>query len=190
MTTTYRQRINEYLFRYRQAQETLVQESQQLQRIQQDLDDTEQALAIVRHVATKIQEQVHYHLATIATKCLHAIFDEPYTVQINFQQRRQKTESLLVLEKHGMLFQDPLNEIGGGVIDVASLGLRIASIMLQRPVRRRAIILDEPFKNIRGTVYRNRTKELLLKLSQELGFQFIVNTDIEAFRLGKIVELS
>ena len=51
-------------------------------------------------------------------------------------------------------------------------------------------MVDEPFKNIRGEQNKARTKTMLVKLSEELGIQFIINTDIPSYQLGSVIELS
>jgi ABC-type uncharacterized transport system YnjBCD ATPase subunit len=94
-----------------------------------------------------------------------------------------------VFIKDGVVLDDPLNEVGGGVIDVASLALRLSCILLMRPPMRRLLVLDEPFSNIRGESNKARTREMLQMLATEMGIQIVINTDIPAYRLGTVVEL-
>jgi hypothetical protein len=60
---------------------------------------------------------------------------------------------------------------------------------LAKPAARRLLVLDEPFKSIRGKGNRDRTRVMLQRLVDDLSVQVILNTDVEAFRLGKVVEL-
>jgi ABC-type sulfate/molybdate transport systems ATPase subunit len=85
-----------------------------------------------------------------------------------------------------------MEEVGGGVIDVAAFALRLACVMLSRPKSRKMLILDEPLKNVRGVENRRRVRGMLLELAERMGFQFVLNVDADAypeFALGKIVEL-
>ena len=106
-----------------------------------------------------------------------------------FDRKRGKTEAQLVFERDGVQLEDPLNEIGGGVVDVAALALRLSSILLSRPPMRRFLALDEPFKSIRGKENRARTRLMLQRLAEDLKLQILINTDIPEFQLGTVVEL-
>ena len=75
---------------------------------------------------------------------------------------------------------DPLQSCGGGILDVAAFGLRLACLMLQRPQPARVLILDEPFRFV-SSHYRSNVRALLSELSQEMGVQIIMVTHIEEF---------
>ena len=50
----------------------------------------------------------------------------------------------------------------------------------------------EPFRNIRGQEYRERVRDLVVQLAEELGVQFIINIDTDVypeFELGKVIRL-
>ena len=49
--------------------------------------------------------------------------------------------------------------------------------------------MDEPWKNIRGEAYKSRTRDVLLGLAGEVGFQFLLNTDVGEYRAGRVVAL-
>ena len=74
-------------------------------------------------------------------------------------------------------------------VDVAALALRLACVVLARPPRRRLLVLDEPFRFVRGRENRARTRRMLTGLAGDLGFQIILCTDIPEYRLGMIVEM-
>lgn len=78
---------------------------------------------------------------------------------------------------------------GGGVVDVAAYALRVACLNLSRPKKRQVLILDEPFKAVHSPVYRKRLRDLIWKLSDEMGIQHIIVTGITDFQLGKIIRL-
>src|SRR5690606_13070311 len=89
-------------------------------------------------------------------------------------------------------FNPRSDEVAGGVLDVISFGLRLSSLVLIRPRHRKVMILDEPFKNIRGDVYRSRIRSMIDQLSKKLNVQFILNIDLDTypeFRLGKVIEI-
>lgn len=138
--------------------------------------------------ALAVQTRVHQVIAGLVTRCLHTVFEDPYTFKIEFVKRRNKTEADLYFERGGKRFD--YSQVGGGVLDVAAFALRLASLVLRRPPVRKVLVLDEPFRMLseRGG---NLAKmwELLLVLSKETGFQFVVVTHQDKFAVGKVVRL-
>ena len=96
----------------------------------------------------------------------------------------------MVLVRDGEELDDPLNEAGGGIIDTIAFATRMAKILLSRPPRRRLVVLDEPFKNIRGAGNKKRTKDMVMVMAEEFDFQFIINSDISAYQMGTVVEMT
>ena len=148
-----------------------------------------EAQRIVQAIAQALQQRAHDKIAKVVTRCLEAVFDDPYEFRIRFDTKRGKTEARLVFVRNEKEFDDPLNEVGGGVVDVASLALRLACIVLAKPPRRRLVVLDEPFSHVRGKGNRERTGRMLSKLAEDMGFQIVLCTDIPAYRLGTVIEL-
>lgn len=145
------------------------------------------ALEIAQAVAQGIQEQAHEKIAGVVTSCLQMVFDKPYVFKIIFTKKRGRTEAELVFMKNGMEV-DPLTASGGGVVDVAAFALRISCITLHKPVLRRTVLLDEPFKFV-SAYYRDNVKTMLLKLASEFGMQFIMVTHIDELITGKVIKL-
>lgn len=185
----YRRKLDEVLLERRRALEDVNRETTALQAIRYELRCLYEGQAIVQNIAQLIQQRVHQRISAVVTRCLNAVFDDPYEFQIRFDRRRGKTEAKMVFCRNGVELEDPLNEVGGGVVDVTALGLRLACVLMDRPVLRRLLILDEPWKNIRGAAYRARTKLMLERLVKDLGLQIIINTDIPEFQLGAVIEL-
>ena len=188
----YRRRVDDLRIKHRMAADTVEREQVELERINTSLGDIEEARTIAQRIAQTIQQQAHRRISQVVTRCLDGVFIDPYTFAIRFDTKRGKTEAVLTFERDGKTFDDPMNEIGGGVVDVASFALRLSVVMLARPPRRRILVLDEPFTNIRGLENRRRMRKLLLRLATEMGFQFILNVDGDAypeFLLGKVIRL-
>lgn len=139
-------------------------------------------------VAQGIQQKVHEKIASVVSKCLEAVFDEPYKFNIKFERKRGKTEARLVFERDGIDIDDPLTGCGGGVIDVASFALRLSAIMLSKPQSRRIMIMDEPFRFL-SLKYRPKVKDLLIQLRKEYDFQFIIVTHASELVVGKVIEI-
>lgn len=183
-----RQLANRLLERQAIAKRNLKNERKELGIVQDQLSGAQEAQAIVQNIAQALQQKAHSQVASVVTKCLSAVFDDPYEFIIKFDRKRGKTEAVLSFQRNGIELDDPLNEVGGGVVDVASLACRLASILLSKPRVRRLVVLDEPFKNIRGDDNKRRARAMIIKLAEELGIQFVINTEIKEYQLGTIVE--
>jgi len=146
------------------------------------------AQEIIQTVAQSVQQQAHEKITALVTRCLATVFDDPYTFQIKFERKRGKTDARMCFTRRGMELS-PTEGVGGGVLDVAAFALRLACLMLQRPKRRRLVIFDEPFKNVNGEEMQRRVSELVLRLASELKLQFIIVTDDDWLRIGKVIQL-
>lgn len=141
-------------------------------------DGVNEAQIIIQTVAQKTQSQLSIEVSNLVTMALESIFPEPYKFSCNFMLRRGKTECDLLFERNGE-FHDPMSSSGGGVIDVASLGLRVSLWSLTKSSRP-VIVLDEPMKHLSSDL-RPKAAELIKTLSEELGLQIIMITHAEEF---------
>jgi ABC-type Mn2+/Zn2+ transport system ATPase subunit len=190
---SYRRKLDTLEADHRAAVKAVKAEQADLMECDDALTAAEEARDVIQSVAQAMQQEIHGRVSSLVSRCLETVFDDPYEFKIVFERKRGRTEASLVFIRRGLTLTDPLREVGGGVIDVASLALRIASILLTRPPSRRLLVLDEPFQRIRGIENRKRIRDLLVSLADDFGFQIILNIDIDAypeFALGKLVELS
>lgn len=152
-----------------------IQEESRLNRLKRrKLEQYEQAKEIVRLVGQKTQEQLQYHIGDITSLALDSIFKDPYQLEVEFVQRRNKTECDLYFSREGCRV-DPLSASGGGAVDVAAFALRIASWSLNRPHTRPMIILDEPMRFVSEDL-QEKASLMLSEISKRLGLQFIIIT--------------
>lgn len=134
----------------------------------------EQARSIIQEVALKTQKQLSYHISEITSLALNTIFPEPYTLEADFVQRRNKTECDLFFIRNEERI-DPLSASGGGTVDVAAFALRVASWSMQRPRSRNTLILDEPLRFL-SAEYQILGAQMLKQISEKLQLQFIIVT--------------
>ena len=188
----YRKRIDSLLVEYNHARRSVSDERSANANARSAFASASLALEITTNIALSVQRLAGAQIERIVTRCLSAVFGpDVYAFRVVWESKRNKTEARLVLVRDGYEF-DPLREEAGGVLDVAAFGLRLSAIMLTRPPLRRVMILDEPFTSIRGREYRERIRDLVVQLAEELDVQFIINIDIESFpefMAGKIIEL-
>ncbi len=137
----------------------------------------EQARTIIQEVALKTQKQLSYHISEITSLALNTIFPEPYALEADFVQRRNKTECDLYFVRNEERV-DPLSASGGGAVDVSAFALRVASWSMQRPRSRNTLILDEPLRFL-SAEYQILGAQMLKQISEKLQLQFIIVTHEE-----------
>lgn len=186
-TQPLRARLNELLTAHAAARTVYQGEKRAAIEAENHATDCEEAQRVAQLVAQTVQQQAHDKIAGVVSKCLEAVFEEPYEFQIHFEQKRGRTEARLVFVRDGNEV-DPMTGSGGGVVDVASFALRVACILLAKPPVRRVLVMDEPFRFV-SACYRPRLRGMLEMLSKELGMQFIQVTHIEELKVGNIIEL-
>lgn len=187
-TADYRRRADDLLRESRLAADSLALAESRLGEAETDLAVCEDAAAAVQTCAALVQAAVHNQITAVVTRCLAAVFDEPYAFKIEIDKARGKTEAVLVLERGGVRLTDPLFEAGGGVVDVAAFALRVACLAVKAGGRK-LLVADEPMKNVNGAAYQDRVGRMVESLARELGFQFIFCTDDEWLKVGNVVRV-
>jgi len=157
-----------------QIEKTITELTSNLKEDRRSLHRHEQAKEIIREVGLKTQEQLSFHISDIASLALDSVFDNPYKLEVEFVQRRNKTECDLyfVRDEEKM---DPLSASGGGAVDVTAFALRIASWSMNQPHTRPVIILDEPLRFL-SVDLQERASTMIKEISKKLGLQFIIIT--------------
>lgn len=145
------------------------------------------AQVLIQQTAEAVQSRAYGCVAQVVSKVLQTVFDEPYEFVMQFERKRGRTEVVLSFMRNGHSV-DPVSASGGGVIDVCSFALRLVSILMLGGRGRRLLVLDEPFKFLSSN-YRDRVRDMLETIVQEMGFQIIMVTHIDEFRLGTVVDL-
>lgn len=161
---------------YSQIEKDIEKSEKTIKKKTKKLHRYEKAKEIIREVGIKTQQQLQFHISDITSLALEAVFKDPYKLEIEFVQRRNKTECDIYFIRDGNRI-DPLSSSGGGAVDVAAFALRIASWSLERPHSRNTIILDEPFKHLKGVEDNKKAIQMLKTLSHQLNLQIIMVSD-------------
>lgn len=148
----------------------------ELREKKRDLRRHEQAREIIKAVGQKTQEQLSVHISDITSLALESVFPEPYELQVDFVQRRNKTECDLFFTREGNKVK-PMEASGIGAVDVAAFALRIASWSMQNPHTAPIILLDEPFKHLKGVEPNQRVLGMIKEISKRMGMQVIMISD-------------
>ena len=135
--------------------------------------DLERALEIIQVVAKITQQELEIHVSELVTLALDAVFPRPYKMVLQFQSRRNRSEADLLLEDEDGNKVNPMDAVGGGVVDVAAFALRIALWSLKQPRPSNTIILDEPMRFLSRDL-QSRASMMIKEISQKLGIQFLI----------------
>ncbi len=138
------------------------------------------AKEVVRAVALQTQSQLEYHISSAVSAALAAVFDDPYELDVRFEEKRGRTECVLQFVREDLTVS-PLSASGYGAVDIASFALRVACWSMSRETRP-VLILDEPFKHLKGAEQNRRAIGMMKQISEELGLQIITVSDERAPR--------
>ncbi len=133
------------------------------------MEAIEKAQALIQKVAQETQELLTYQINDVVNTALSTCFPDEYEFKIEFEIKREKTEAKLVFMKNGYEI-NPMMASGGGVVDVASFSLRIASWSLSNFSN--TLIIDEGFRFLSRDL-QGRAAEILSEISKKLGLQMI-----------------
>jgi hypothetical protein len=157
---------------------------QQIEELEKSLRVHEKANVIIQQVGLKTQQQLSYNISDITSLALSSVMDNPYTIHLDFVERRNKTECDIYFVRDGIQM-DPFFG-GGGAIDIASFALRVASWSMQNPRSRATLILDEPFKHLKGEQTNRKMLEMVKQISKKLNIQVIMVSDERVSREATI----
>lgn len=145
-----------------------------------DMIRSERAQVIIQEIAKKTQEKIKFHIEDIVGLAISSIFGEKYSFELDFVIKRNKTECEMFLkDEEGNRF-NPINDNGGGVVDLVCFALRVSLWYLQRVKKNNTILLDEIFKHLSKDNIDN-VSQLMKELSEKLDIQFILVTHITEF---------
>jgi len=125
---------------------------------------------IINALAQKTLEQISAQIGQLVTDAIHSVFDNPYTFDMSFVNRRNQTECDLYVVRNGRR-RHPLESNGGGLADVISVPFRCTFLVLSdlHPI----LVLDEPYKFL-SVDLQNYCFMMLKTISDQLGVQIIV----------------
>jgi len=143
----------------------------------QEQTDLARALEIIQVISKLTQQELEIHISELVSLALEAVFPRPYKLVLSFELRRNRSEADLLLEDEDGNRVNPMDSVGGGVVDVAAFALRIALFTLKQPRPNNVIIVDEPFKFLHSIELQAQVGILLKEISRKLKIQLIVVSD-------------
>jgi hypothetical protein len=171
---------------YAHAKRTVKDEKKALALAAEELEACVEAQKILQGLALTVQRQASERIAGLVSSCLQTIFDEKLLFEINFVQRRGKTEADFTFKEGDIDITNPLSL--GAPVDIGSFALRLTCLIFKLPRLRMLLVLDEPFKSLS---MENSVKvgKLLEELAKKLKVQIILVSHNQLLRAGKVVKI-
>lgn len=133
--------------------------------------NTERARDVMNTVLMLTQQKVKDYIEEIVSLALSSVYGESYAFRLDISVKRNQSEAVPQIIEDGIPYL-PRDDSGGGVVDVASIGLRFALWALERPRKAKIFLLDEPAK-FTGSLL-GRFAEMLKEISRLMGIQIIM----------------
>ena len=137
------------------------------------LENQKKASALLQDVASKTQDQLKHAVENTVQGCIDLLFPG-YEFKVNFVPKRGKVDAEFRICKDGAEL-DPMASSGGGVVDAVSFALRAGCLRLAN--KRPLLLLDEPFKHLRGEP-RRELGRVLSTLVDTMGVQVLMVSDV------------
>jgi len=163
----------------KKAQKSLLQKQLGTQRIfigqkKKEKEDTEKARWLLSEASKLTQMNVKNQIESLVTMAINSVFDKDYRFICDFEIKRNKSECFLRIVQGDSEPFDLKGNVGGGLVDVTSLALRIVLWSMQKPRTRNVLILDEPgrYTGALSVKFGQMVKEI----SKELKLQILMVT--------------
>lgn len=150
-----------------------------------------EALPIAVQVGQAYRELALKEVQDLISQALTAVFERPYECKLTQSVKRGQPEVAITVVDDGREM-DPVSSMGGGIVDVISLAIRVVVWTLMPNRTDGVIILDEPARLVNSDSSVRNLGSLLRLLSDALAVQFIVVTNRPALSLGasRVFEVS
>lgn len=172
----YREKLNKAKGSFSLLEKQLDSKKDKLKAFSAESITIEKTQTLIQITAKETQEKLKFHIEDIVQLALDACLPDRYKFTVKFEIKRGRTEAnLILLDKDGNNI-NPMTDTGGGVVDLVSFALRIATWSLGKTDN--IIILDEPFRFISKDLIP-KAAEIINQLSNKLNLQFIIVTHIQ-----------
>lgn len=132
----------------------------------------DESISMVNAVMLATVAEIKQFIEESVSLCLQVVYGSEYRFVLDYDINRGRTEAKALVQRDELLL-DPKAEMGGGVVDVASIGARLVLWMLSTPRTSPVFVFDEPFR----FVSRDRTQNLvslLREISKTFASQVIM----------------
>lgn len=173
--TEIKEKLNTLKVKKQSNEELLKSRKQRLKEIKTETEEVLKSISVCQNVATEVQKQLSVKIDTIVNLALATCFGDEYTFKLNYVPARGKTEVEFLLLQNGKEI-DPMNQNGGGLIDILCFALRIAVFNISHTDD--VMVFDEPFRFVSKGL-REKVAEVVHTFSERLNIQIVEVTHVE-----------
>ncbi|MCG8514529.1 MAG: ATP-binding protein [Halanaerobiales bacterium] len=178
--------IKQYRSKYEQGKGQLAllksqrkEKKAQLDQLISDLQDWELVKVLFAETSEFAREQLKKKIENTVTAALQSIIDDSdlkFKVEID-RKANQPVAEWKIISRYGdeYVAESPENARGGGISDIVSIALRLASLELARPQNEGILTADEPGKHV-SAEYAPNLAAFLKEYSEKTRRQSIMIT--------------
>lgn len=134
----------------------------------------EKARWVFAEVSKQIQTETRGRIEKLITLALRSVFEREFTFKLKLEHKANKIYAVPTIVEGGEEFTNLKEDLGGAMIDIISLSMKIVLWSMESPQRRNLFIVDEPFR-FTGRLVK-KAGYMLKYLAEELNFQVIIVT--------------
>lgn len=168
-------KLNTLKVKKQSNEELLKSRKQRLEEIKTETEEVLKSISVCQSVATEVQKQLSVKIDTIVNLALATCFGDEYTFKLNYVPARGKTEVEFLLLQNGKEI-DPMNQNGGGLVDILCFALRVAVFNISHTDD--VMVFDEPFRFVSKGL-REKVAEVVHTFSERLNIQIVEVTHVE-----------
>lgn len=143
-----------------------------VERLGRQIEIYEEARTVFTSVLEKIQEETKARIEGLVTLAIQSVFEsEDIFFKIKFEQKNNRVYAVPLIVENDQEYE-PEEDMGGGIIDVISVALRIILWHMETPRKRNILILDEPFRFTGKLV--PKAGEMLKYIAKNLNLQVVM----------------
>lgn len=156
------------------AQKSLEDISLKVASAQDVVDRLTQVEQFFNVLADERRKLLESRVQSLVDQGLKRVFGPGYEFQVASELVGKQIKTRFYVVFNGIRMS-LLDSVGGGIADVVSFLLRIVLLVLRRPIQRKLLILDEPFKWV-SAAHMSSLSDLITELSDTLDLQLIFVT--------------
>jgi DNA repair exonuclease SbcCD ATPase subunit len=132
----------------------------------------EKARIILTEIQKSTQKDTKEKIESLVTLAIRSVFtDRDFNFKLDFQRKNNRIYVYPIVEEYDQEYS-PEDDLGGGIVDIISIAMRVVLWHMESPRTRNTIILDEPFRFTGQLAVK--AGEMLKYLSEKLNFQVIM----------------
>lgn len=132
----------------------------------------EKARIVFLDVYKEVQNETKEYIEKLVTHAIQFVFENrDYTFKLELEDKNNRVHATPIITE-GNTELDPKEDIGGGIIDIVAVALKIIIWHMHDPRSRNVIILDEPFRCTGALI--TKAGYMIKYLSEKLNIQIIL----------------